>query len=121
MTFQHIILILALSLIFLAAVFQAIIRGRLRVKYALLWLCISILALLSPLLYDLCLYWHEVWAFPTPSVLLLIFAVISLALIGLQLTAAASEAWRERKNLAQHTALMERRLEALENTLPKND
>jgi hypothetical protein len=46
--------------------------------------------------------------------MLLLCAVVVLALVCLQLTAAASTAWRERKNLTQHTALLERRIDSLE-------
>ena len=120
MTFLHSIFILLLSLLFLAAVFIAVIKGRLRVKYTLLWFGIGIMALLSPVLYTLCLYLHKEWLFPTPSILLLLSAVIILSLICLQLTAAISTAWRDRKNLAQHHALLEQRLEALEDMLYKD-
>ncbi|MDR0476890.1 MAG: DUF2304 domain-containing protein [Desulfobulbaceae bacterium] len=121
MTLQHIVLIWALSLIFLVAVLRAVIKGRLRVRYTLLWFGIGIMALLSPLLYALCLYLHETWSFPTPSILLLVFAVVILARICLQLTVVVSVAWRERKNLAQSNALLEQRLEVVENMLRKSD
>jgi MFS family permease len=110
-----------LSLLFLTAVLYAVIRGRLRTRYTLLWFAIGALALISPALYALCLYLHEAWSFPTPSILLLVLAVAMLALICLQLTVVVSRAWRERKNLAQHNALLEHRLEALENMLRKSD
>jgi len=121
MTLQHSILIWVLSLLFLAAVLYAVIRGRLRVRYTLLWFGVGAVALLSPALYALCLYLHVTWHFPTPSILLLIFAVILLALVCLQQTVVVSRAWHERKNLAQHIAMLEHRLEGLERAAVKDD
>ena len=121
MTFLHTILVLILSLFFLAAVFAAIVKGRIRARYALLWFGIGILALFSPLLYAFCEYLFAVWHFPTPSVMLLLCAVVALALICLQLTTVASRSFREQKNLAQHCALLEQRLEVLESMPHKNN
>ena len=120
MTLQHIVLILALGIIFLAVVFYAVVKGKLRVRYTLLWFGIGIMALLSPALYALCRYLHIAWSFPTPSVLLLVLAVFTLSLICLQLTVVVSSAWRERKNLAQEQALLEQRVRELEREVNKS-
>ena len=121
MPLYHILLIIILSIVFIAAVFRALVKGKLRVRYTMLWFGIGIMALASPALYILFQYLHEVWSFPTPSILLLVFAVVILSLICLQLTVAVSLAWRERKNLAQRNALMEQRIETLEKTLLKTE
>ena len=120
MTLLHIVLISVLSILFLAAALHAVIKGRLRVRYTLLWFGIGFMALLSPVLYALCLYLYEKWSFPTPSILLLVFAVAILSFICLQLTAVVSVAWRERKNLAQNMALLEQRIRELEGEINKS-
>jgi hypothetical protein len=116
MSILHTILIFILSSIFLTAVLFTIIKGKMRVRYSLLWLSIGVMAFCMPVLYRLSQYLHNIWYFPTPSVLLLMLAVVALALICLQITTVISGAWRERKNLAQHIALLERRIDSLEQT-----
>jgi ABC-type transport system involved in multi-copper enzyme maturation permease subunit len=107
MTAVHIVLTTLLSLGFIVFVFYVITRGVLHARYAILWLCIGFTGLFSPFFYYLGVVLREWFLFPTPSIFLLMGAILLLSLICLQLTVAASRARRERKNLAQRLALLE--------------
>jgi hypothetical protein len=115
MKFSHEIITVILSLIFLVTVLLCIARGRMRARYAIIWVFIGLLALFAPLLYNAAVFLHPRLDLPTPTTLLLIGAIFLLALVCIQFTLSLSRAWMERKNLSQAIAILEQRVRELES------
>lgn len=106
MTLFHSLLVMGLSLLFIVLTLAFIIKGGLRIKYALIWLVIGCAAFFSPFFYMLAAWLHVRFNFPSPTIQLLMGAILLLALVCLQLTASISRAHRERRILAQQLALL---------------
>lgn len=103
------------SLIFLVLllyVFNLVSKGRLLLKYSLLWIflcCIALLCLLVPNLVYLISDWI---GFITASNFVLVVAIVLLLLICLSLSIAISRLVTAMKNLTQRIALLEKDLES---------
>lgn len=86
-------------------------KGRLLLKYSLLWIFLCCLALLSLLVPDL-VYCISNWlGFITASNFVLVIAIVLLLLISLSLSIAISRLVLAIKNLTQRIALLEKDLE----------
>ena len=102
------------SLIFfslLLYVFNLVSKGKLLLKYSLLWIflcCIALLCLLAPNLVYLISDWI---GFITASNFVLVVAVVLLLVICLSLSIAISRLVVATKNLTQRIALLEKVLE----------
>ncbi len=95
----------------LALVFQLVRKGRLRERYALLWIATGLVLLLFSVwqrLIDHLAYWFNV-AYP-PSLLFLV-ALVFMSLIALHLTVVVSTLADRTKRLTQDLALLKQELE----------
>ncbi len=99
--------------VFLYYVVKLVRKGRLRLRYSVLWLFLGAAALLVDAFPNL-LYWASgVIGFAAPSNLLLVVAVAVLLAICLSLSVSVSRSVVAIRNLTQRTAILEKEIEQL--------
>lgn len=99
--------------VFLYYVVKLVRKGRLRLRYSVLWLFLGAAALLVDAFPNL-LYWtSELIGFVTPSNLLLVVAVMVLLVVCLSLSVSVSRSVVAVKNLTQRVAILEKEIERL--------
>jgi len=111
------LLITILGFLQLAFVFELIRRQMLRERYALLWLCIAVVFLTIPLLYDFYAAAGRFVGIMAPTSVFFLLAILGLILLSIQASLAASSAYTHRKILTQQLALLENRVQMLERAV----
>lgn len=99
-------------IVFLVYVLRLVSKGRLLLKYALLWIFLCIAALVCDLFPQLPSAVSRAIGFVTTSNFLLLGAVLLLLAISLSLSIAVSRHVLAVKNLSQRVAILEKELEA---------
>jgi hypothetical protein len=109
------IAILAFSLIILGFVWELIRYGQLRPGYALLWMIGAMLFFVFTLFTDLVHLIAEFFQISYSPTVVIGFALVFIIIILLSQSVIISSLSRNNKDLAQHVAILEWRLESLED------
>jgi hypothetical protein len=117
MTPKQYILLTVLGLLSLILVITLIQKSRIRIRYSILWVAISLFFLTIPLFVNFYAAIGELIGILNPISLFFFGATIGLFLLSLQFTLALSVAFNQRKATVQHTALLEERIQKLEKQL----
>ena len=110
------ILAIAGSATLLLLVFELIRRGRLKERYALLWLFSGLVLLILSLSRSLLEYFSRLVGIFYPPSLLFLIAFIFLLLITLHFSAVISGLSEQNKRLAQEIALLRQSLDEVRRT-----
>lgn len=110
-----------LTLIFVVNVFLQVKKGKLLLKYSLLWLFLSLLLLLCLLFPNLIYRLSTLIGFGVPSNFLFFCTVIVLFAIVLSLSIAISRLLLSVKNLTQRLAILEHDCAEYLKRNPRND
>ena len=108
-------LLVVLSLVFFAAVVRLVARGRLQLKYSLLWMLLSIVMLLCALFPGLVARIAYLVGIQTPSNLVFLAGLGLLMVICMSLTIIVSWQTNDIRLLVQSVALLEKRVKELED------
>lgn len=114
MPLLHITIVFILGSIFFCILLFLIKKAMLRERYALLWFCIALSIFCIPFLYNFSDWLWKQYLFPSPTVILIMFALFLFMLICLQLSVTTSRAWRQRKILMQELTFLKQRIKELE-------
>ncbi|MEA3347110.1 MAG: DUF2304 domain-containing protein [Candidatus Auribacterota bacterium] len=106
-----------LGLSMLVVVIVLLRASKMEAKYSLLWLLIGISTFLTPLFYPTWSVWGGKLGLFDPNLVVLVLGIIGILLLCMQLSIALSLSFRERKTLAQQYALLNLRIEMLEETI----
>lgn len=112
-TVQTVVVTIA-SLGILALVLGLIRHHLLREKYATAWILVSVLLCSMPWLFDYYVLFASAIGFVDSTTFFLCMAVVILIALVLQCTLALTAAFRQRRAMAQHIAILEKRLSLLE-------
>lgn len=110
------VLAIAGSATLLVLVFELIRRGRLKERYALLWLFSGLVLLILSLSRSLLEYFSRLVGIFYPPSLLFLIAFIFLLLITLHFSAVISGLSEQNKRLAQEVALLRQSLDEMRRT-----
>lgn len=99
------------SALFLMGVVRLVIRGRLLLKYSLLWMLLAVLVFLCGLFPQIVYEVARLLGFVSPSNLALLAGVVMLLVIALSLSVAVSRLVVANKNLTQRVAILEHEIE----------
>jgi hypothetical protein len=110
------ILAIAGSAILLFVVLELIRRGRLKERYALLWLFSSVVLLILSLSRSLLEYFSQLIGIFYPPSLLFLIAFVFLLLITLHFSSVISGLSEKNKRLAQDMALLRKALEEVKRS-----
>lgn len=108
------VFITVIGVLQLAFVFALIRRHMLSERYALLWICIAVVFLTIPFLYDVYAAAGRFVGIVSPTSVFLLLAILGLMLLNIQTSLAISAAYTHRKILTQQLALLENRILRLE-------
>ena len=106
----------AFFLVFLIYVLGLVSKGKLQLKYSLLWMVLCIAILICDAFPVIPFSFSRTLGFITPSNFILIVAIAVLFAICLSLSIAVSRLVTAVKNLAQRAALLEKELKDAEKT-----
>ena len=96
---------------FLAYVLHLVSKGKMLLKYSLLWILMCLAALLCDIFPHIIYYFSAAIGFVTPANFLFLGAIVLLLAICLSISVAASRHVIAIKNLTQRIALLEKELE----------
>lgn len=102
-------------IIFLTAVSHQVAQSKLLLKYSLLWMTLAVASIFSALFPDPLFAASKALGFEAPSNFIFFIALFFLFAICLSLSIIVSKQALRIKNLVQQEALIEKRLENLEN------
>ncbi len=117
MTLKQSLLIIVIGLIFITMVFSLIQKHRIRIRYSILWIVISVFFITIPIMMDYYVLIGEMVGIINPISLFFFGAILGLFLLSLQFTLALSVSFYQRKAAIQHTAQLEERVLRLERQL----
>lgn len=97
--------------VFLYYVVKLVRKGRLRLRYSVMWMFLGVVALLVDA-FPAILFWaSDLIGFVSPSNLLLMVAVMVLLVVCLSLSVSVSRSVTAVKNLTQRVAILEKEIE----------
>lgn len=102
---------------FLLYVVHLVSKGKLLLKYSLLWIFLCSVVLICDLFPGIVYFVSDAVGFVTPSNFTFLVAIVLLLLICLSLSVAVSRHVMAVKNLTQRVALLEKQLEFQKNDL----
>lgn len=108
MSVQIRIVLIILAALLLAGIVRLVFRGRIQLKYSLMWLVLGVLLIVTAVFPDVIVGLASLLGFNAPSNLALFGAVFCLLLICLSLTAIVSWQSRDIRSLIQRVALLEK-------------
>jgi hypothetical protein len=111
------IVVAAVCLFFIVLVARQVARERLSLKYSLLWIALSVLALVSALFPKLSFLLSATLGFKEPSNFIFFVVAFFLIIICFSLGAAVSQLSQKLNTLIQANALQAKRLAELENSI----
>ena len=100
---------------FLLYVIRLVSKGKLLLKYSLLWIFLCCVVLICDLFPGIVYFASDAVGFVTPSNFTFLVAIVLLLLICLSLSVAVSRHVMAVKNLTQRVALLEQQLEFQKN------
>ncbi len=103
-------------LLLMAYVIRLVVKRRLRLKYSLLWLALTIIALLCAIFPGPIFSLAHLLGFVVPSNLVFFFAIFFLLALCLSLTVIVSWQARDIRQLIQEIAVINNQLEKLGNS-----
>lgn len=109
------IVVVITCVVFLAAVSRQVAHGKLLLKYSLLWMTLAVASILVALFPNPLFAVSSALGFEAPSNFIFFVALFFLLAICLSLSIIVSKQALRIKNLVQQEALIEKRLETLEN------
>lgn len=104
-------IVVVACIIFMLMVCQQVSKGRLLLRYSLLWLTLAIVTILVSIFPDPVYSLARLFGFDTPSNFIFFAALFFLLAICLSLSVVVSKQSIRIKNLIQNQALLEKRLE----------
>ena len=104
------VVLIVFALAFFFEIFKLVSRGKLQLKYSLLWMVLSLALMLCAVFPDLVGYFSDFLGIEAPSNLVFLIAIVALVGICLSLTAIVSWQSRDIRLLIQRVALLEKRL-----------
>jgi hypothetical protein len=117
MTPKQSIFIILVGIFFLILVIALIQKNRIRIRYSILWVGISLFFMTIPLFIDFYTAVGELVGIVNYISLFFFGAIIGLFLLSIQFTLALSISFNQRKSAIQKTALLEERILKLEKKL----
>lgn len=103
-------LVALICLLFLVCVVWQVKTGRLLLRYALLWLVLAVMVMLSALFPDFVYAVSDVFGFEAPSNFIFLVALFFLLAICLSLSIIVSGQARKIKSLVQSLAILENKM-----------
>lgn len=103
--------LIVFAVVFFLEILKLVSRGKLQLKYSLLWMALSLVLLLCAAFPDLVGCFSSALGIEAPSNLVFLIAIIALVGICLSLTAIVSWQSRDIRLLIQRVALLEKRLD----------
>jgi len=107
------IILIAISLLATAQLIRMIVRYKLELKYALLWILMSITSLCLAIFPIILFQIAEILNVETPTNALFLMAILLILAIIFSLTIALSRASNKIKNLSQELGILKCEIEAL--------
>jgi len=105
------VVLIVFALVFFFEIIKLVSRGKLQLKYSLLWMALSLVLLLCAIFPDLVGFFSGSLGIEAPSNLVFLIAIVALVGICLSLTAIVSWQSRDIRLLIRHVALLEKRLD----------
>lgn len=105
------ILVILICILFTALVCGQIVKGRLLLRYSLLWLTLALVAIFVSIFPDPIYALASVFGFDTPSNFIFFVALFFVMAICLSLSVAVSKQTLYVKDLVQNLALIEEKIE----------
>lgn len=115
------IFISVFSLCFVIAVFSMIARGRVILKYALLWFALAFLAFIFALWPEPLFALSYTLGFAVPANFILVLAIFCLIALCLSFTVIVSRSKKNIIALCQHSAIQDREIDDLKKALQKGE
>ena len=106
-------------IIYFVVVFQLLRKGRLALKYSLLWLVMGVVMAILVLLPNVLFFMSGLFGIVDTMNALFTFAVAFMMMLLMSLTAIASKQSDRIKNLVQDNAMLEKRIRELEEKMMK--
>lgn len=104
-------IVVLVCILFMALVFKQVSRGRLLLRYSLLWLSLAVITIVSSIFPEPLYSLAYLLGFDTPSNFVYFAALFFLLAISLSLSAVVSKQAVRMKGLIQRIALIEKELE----------
>lgn len=108
-------ILIACIIIYFAVVFQLLRKGRLALKYSLLWLLMGLIMAVLVLFPSVLFFLSDLFGIVDTMNGLFTFAIGFIVMLLMSLTAIVSKQSDKIKNLVQDNALLEKRIRELEN------
>lgn len=108
MSIQIRVALIALAALLLVGIVRLVFKGRLQLKYSLMWLVLSLLLIVVAVFPGIVTWLAGLLGFLAPSNLVLFAAVFCLLLVCLSLTVIVSWQSRDIRSLIQRVALIEK-------------
>lgn len=115
------IIMVAACLVFMVLVCKQVSRGRLLLRYSLLWLTLAVVTIIVSIFPNPIFALARVCGFDAPSNFVFFVALFFLASICLSLSVVVSKQTQQIKGLVQNAALMEREFGCLGKEDQKDD
>ncbi|MFH1824896.1 MAG: DUF2304 domain-containing protein [Candidatus Firestonebacteria bacterium] len=108
-----------IGLSFFIFIIELLRSHKMREKYSIVWLIIGILVFIMPLSYNLWSRFARFIGLADPNALMFILGFLGLGLLALQFSLALSSSSSVIKEIVQHIALLEHKIEELEKKIDK--
>lgn len=105
------ITIVVMCIIFLMLTLRMVVKGRLQIKYSLLWVVLAVLLLVLSLFPMLATFISELLGFQSPSNFVFMLGLFFLLLISMSLSIIVSWQATYIRSLVQSVALLEKKIE----------
>lgn len=107
------------SLCFVIAVFRMIAKGRIILKYALLWFVLALFAFIFALWPQPIFALASVLGFVLPANFIMVLAIICLVALCLSFTVIVSRSKKNIIDLCQHSAIQDKEIDDLKTALQR--
>lgn len=104
------IFLLLFSVLFLFVIFRSVSRGRLQLKYALMWIAVGIILIIAAVFPDIVSFFSSLLGFHVASNMVFMIAIVLILTVCLSLTMIVSWQARDIRVLIERVSLLEKRL-----------
>jgi hypothetical protein len=104
------VFLLLFSAVFLYIIFRSVARGRLQLKYALMWIVVGIVLIVSALFPGIVSLFSELLGFHVASNMVFMIAIVLILAVCLSLTMIVSWQSRDIRVLIERVSLLEKKL-----------